>query len=106
MQAKGQLDLVFGALSDPTRRAILANLQCESAPVHVLASEFAISRPAVSKHLAVLLAAGLVSEARQGRENHYALERETLEAARIWLAAFWRQRLGALKALAEGEDEH
>ncbi len=105
MQTEARLDLVFSALADPTRRAILANLQREAAPVHVLAAEFSISRPAVSKHLAVLREAGLVREARRGRENHYALDREAMEAARAWLAMFWRQRLAGLKQLAEGEDE-
>lgn len=105
MQHEARLDLVFGALADPTRRAILASLQSEAAPVHELSRHFDMSRPAVSKHLAVLRAAGLVRETRRGRENHYALEREALEQARVWLAAFWRTRLGALKNLAEGKDE-
>jgi DNA-binding transcriptional ArsR family regulator len=99
------LTQVFGALADPTRRAILATLKRAEAPVHTLAEKFAISRPAVSKHLAVLRGAGLVREARRGRENFYALERAALEEARLWLSAFWRERLGALKQLAEGEDE-
>ena len=99
------LDIVFGALADPTRRAILSNLQRGDAPVHELARHFDMSRPAVSKHLAVLRAAGLVKEKRQGRENHYALEREALESARAWLTVFWRSKLGALKQVAEGGDD-
>lgn len=97
------LDRAFAALSDPTRRGLLLTLQRADAPVHELAAQFAISRPAVSKHLAVLRAAGLVREQRRGRENVYALERAALEAARGWLTDFWRGRLGALKNLAEGE---
>lgn len=100
-----ELDGVFGALADPTRRAILLSLQKGDAPVHALAAHFSMSRPAVSKHLAVLKGAGLVREARRGRENLYALEREALDVARVWLAAFWRGKLGSLKALAESEDE-
>lgn len=99
----GSLDLVFGALADPTRRAILASLQNEEAPVHDLAARFSISRPGVSKHLAVLRNAGLVSEERRGRENFYAIEREALAEARTWLTAFWKGRLAALKQLAEEE---
>ncbi len=73
--------------------------------MHQLAADFEISRPAVSKHLAVLRVAGLVTETRSGRENIYALEREPLDEARQWLASFWRGRLSALKQLAESEDE-
>lgn len=98
------LDSVFGALADPTRRAILASLQRNEAPVHVLASDFAMSRPGVSKHLAVLRSAGLVRETRRGRENFYALERAALQDARTWLSAFWRGRLAALKELAEASE--
>jgi DNA-binding transcriptional ArsR family regulator len=97
------LNQVFGALSDPTRRAILASLLEEDAPVHVLAADFAMSRPAVSKHLAVLRDAGLVQEARRGRENFYTLHRAAMEDARAWLALFWRGRLTALKQLSEEE---
>lgn len=97
------LDLVFGALADPTRRAILASLRNDRAPVHALAGNFKMSRPAVSKHLAVLRGAGLVREQRRGRENVYALERAALEQARAWLGDFWRERLSALQLLAEEE---
>lgn len=102
---EAELDGLFGALADPTRRAILVSLQRNEAPVHELAADFAISRPAVSKHLAVLRGAGLVREAKRGRENVYALQRDALEEARTWLSAFWRGRLGALKHLAESENE-
>lgn len=95
------LDLVFSALADPTRRSILAQLQREPAPVHALAAHFSMSRPGVSKHLAVLRRAGLVAEEKHGRENIYVLERRALTKARAWLAAFWGERLGALKRLAE-----
>jgi DNA-binding transcriptional ArsR family regulator len=104
MQA-ASLDHLFGALADPTRRAILVALRAEGAPVHALAADFDISRPAVSKHLAVLRAAGLVREARRGRENIYTLERAALGEARAWLAEFWRGRLSALKQMAEENHE-
>lgn len=98
------LDHVFGALADPTRRAILAALRESEAPVHELAADFAISRPAVSKHLAVLRTAGLVRETRRGRENIYTLDRAALEDARAWLSEFWRGRLSALKQMAEDQN--
>lgn len=98
------LDQVFAALADPTRRAILASLRRGQAPVHTLAGDFAISRPAVSKHLGVLRAAGLVREGRRGRENFYAIERAAMEGARVWLDGFWRERLSALKTMAEKSD--
>lgn len=100
---EAQLDHLFGALADPTRRALLAALQRGEAPVHALAADFEVSRPAISKHLAVLRGAGLVRETKRGRENFYVLEREALDEARQWLTAFWRGRLGALKQLAESE---
>lgn len=95
---------MFGALADPTRRAILAALQQSEAPVHDLAERFDISRPGVSKHLAVLREAGLVHEQRRGRENIYAINRSALVDARAWLGAFWKGRLTALKRLAEEEE--
>lgn len=98
------LDRAFGALADPTRRAILAGLQEREAPVHDLAARFDISRPGVSKHLAVLRQAGLVREQRRGRENFYAINRDALADARAWLTAFWKGRLTALKELAEDEE--
>jgi DNA-binding transcriptional ArsR family regulator len=96
-----ELTALFGALADPTRRAILASLRREAMPVHELAQHFAISRPAVSKHLAVLRHAGLVTEEKSGRENIYSLERQRMKDAQAWLADFWWERLSALKKLAE-----
>lgn len=94
-------DLVFKAIADPTRRVILGALAARPAPVHVLAARFAMTRPAVSKHLAVLGAAGLVQSGREGRENVYRLRREPLQGAALWLAGFWSDRLTVLKNLAE-----
>ena len=99
-----ELDDLFGALADRTRREILVTLQRGETPVHELAARFTMSRPAVSKHLAVLRDAGLVREHKRGRENLYALQRDALEEARAWLALFWRGKLGALKHLAESEN--
>lgn len=98
------LNRVFGALSDPTRRAILSTLKQGEAPVHDLAAKFKISRPGVSKHLAVLKNAGLVTEQRHGRENRYALDHDALALAQAWLTRFWKGRLSGLKKLAEDAD--
>lgn len=96
---------VFRAIEDPTRREILSRLRAGPRPVHRLAEGFGMSRPAVSKHLAVLKKAGLVTESRAGRENLYALDPKRLEAARDWLTGFWAGQLATLKALVEGTGE-
>ncbi len=99
----------FGALADPTRRAILDALRVENG-VSLTAGELAaqfphLSRPAVSKHLAVLRDAGLVAVEERGREWHYTLDPRPLAAIyEGWLAAFaplWDERLARLKRLAE-----
>lgn len=83
---------VFGAIGCPTRRRILDILAEGERPVKELAGEFAMSRPAISQHLRILLSVGLVSERRQGREHRYRLEPEKLAPVRDWLAfyeKFW-----------------
>ena len=72
---------IFGALADTRRRAILALLAEDSLPVHRIAEEFSVSRPAISRHLRVLRDAGLVREEKRGRERLYALVRSPLDAA-------------------------
>jgi DNA-binding transcriptional ArsR family regulator len=94
------LDATFGALADPTRRAILARL-AESPDVSVseLARPFAISLPAVSRHLRVLEGAGLLARTREGRVHHCRLEARAMRPAADWIAhytAFWEKRLEAL----------
>jgi DNA-binding transcriptional ArsR family regulator len=95
---------VFGAISHPARRRILDLLSEGEQPVHTIASgvarEFAMSRPAVSQHLRVLLDAGLVTEQRRGRERRYQLVPGPLTTVRDWLAhyeRFWDQRLERLR---------
>jgi DNA-binding transcriptional ArsR family regulator len=100
-----QTDDVFNALGHPVRRAILARLQSREANAGALAGEHAISRPAVSRHLAVLRRARLVHERREGREWIYTLNPDAMAEARDWLNAFWTDRLMTLKRLAETEDE-
>lgn len=69
---------VFGALADPVRRSLLAELAAEPSRVVDLAASRPISRPAVSRHLRLLLEAGVVSVADRGRERYYALDRAAL----------------------------
>jgi DNA-binding transcriptional ArsR family regulator len=100
-------DLVFGALADATRRAILELLrEREGMPAGQIAANFQqISRPAVSKHLRVLRAAGLVRSHDRGREIHYALDARPLaDVQRDWLQQFvpmWEESLQRLKQRAE-----
>jgi DNA-binding transcriptional ArsR family regulator len=100
----GRLDLVFGALADPTRRAILARLADGEASVSELGAPFAISQPAVSRHLKVLEYAGLVSRSRRATVRLSHLEAEPLRDATEWLAryrAFWDGSFDRLDALLE-----
>ncbi|HEY8720834.1 metalloregulator ArsR/SmtB family transcription factor [Pengzhenrongella sp.] len=83
-----QLSLVFGALADPTRRAILARLTQGDANVGELAAPFTMSQPAVSRHLKVLEQAGLVSRTRQATARLSHLEAEPLKDVTVWLARY------------------
>ncbi|TPE52211.1 ArsR/SmtB family transcription factor [Amaricoccus solimangrovi] len=82
------LDRVFAALADPTRRAILTALLAGEASVSDLAAPFDISLAGVSKHLQILARAGLVSQVRAGREKTCRLEPDALNAAAIWMRGF------------------
>ena len=79
------LDPIFNALADPTRRAILARLALGDANVGTLAEPFAISPPAISRHLKVLEEAALISNERRGKERVCRLNRSTLAHAHEWL---------------------
>ena len=100
--APGRLDATFGALADPTRRAILARLASGEASVRELAEPFAMSQPAISKHLKVLERAGLVSHGRDAQRRPRRLEPKPLAEATKWLERYRRywegnyQRLDAL----------
>ncbi|UXN73072.1 metalloregulator ArsR/SmtB family transcription factor [Devosia sp. A8/3-2] len=76
---------IFIALADPTRCRIIELLRAGPSPVHRLAAEFDISRPAISRHLRVLREAGLIREEKSGRENLYALQVKRLAPVRKWL---------------------
>jgi DNA-binding transcriptional ArsR family regulator len=96
------LDTVFGALADPTRRAILARLMSGDATVGELAKPFAMSQPAISRHLKVLEGAGLISRTRRATARLSHLEAEPLRDATEWLAryqAWWDESHGRLDAL-------
>ena len=82
------LDLVFSALADPTRRAILAMLLEDDMAVTDVAGPFAMSLAAVSKHLAVLAEAGLISQEKRGRINWCKLEPDAMRAASVWMQGF------------------
>ena len=97
-----QLSLVFGALADPTRRAILARLRGGEATVGELAVPFEISQPAVSRHLKVLEHAGLVSRTRRATARLSRLEAEPLRDVTVWLAgyrSFWEESHARLDEL-------
>jgi len=95
-----ELDRIFSALADPTRRAILRTLAQRPATVNEIAGPFPVSLNAVSKHLMVLERAGLIRRQIKGREHHCWIEPRPLREAEDWLQhyrTFWEQRLDALE---------
>jgi DNA-binding transcriptional ArsR family regulator len=99
-----RLDTTFAALADPTRRAILARLARGDASVAELAKPFAMSQPAVSKHLKVLERAGLISSGRAAQRRPRRLHAQPLAAATQWLQRyreFWEGSFASLDALLE-----
>jgi len=93
------VDAVFAALADPTRRAVIGRLAREPASASRLADELPISRQAIAKHLAALDRAGLVAARREGRETRYTLDPAPMGDAMAWMAgvgAQWDERLGRL----------
>jgi DNA-binding transcriptional ArsR family regulator len=88
--ATDQLSLVFGALADPTRRAILTRLGDGEATVAELAEPFRVSQPAISRHLKVLENAGLISRTRRATARLSHLEAEPLRDVTAWLARYQR----------------
>jgi DNA-binding transcriptional ArsR family regulator len=99
-------EAAFGALADPTRRAVLDLLRQGSLPAGQIADAFTVSRPAVSKHLRLLRRARLVQERREGRHRVYQLNPAPLKAVDEWLShyrAFWQMNLISLKKFVEAE---
>jgi DNA-binding transcriptional ArsR family regulator len=96
------LSSVFGALADPTRRAILAQLTDGDRSVAELSAHFPVSQPAISRHLKVLEGAGLISRSRRATARLSHLEGEPLRDATAWLAryqAYWDESYDRLDAL-------
>jgi DNA-binding transcriptional ArsR family regulator len=99
-----RLDATFSALADPTRRAILARLAKGEASVNELAEPFAMSQPAISKHLKVLERAGLISRGRDAQRRPCRLEAEPLRDASDWIEhyrEFWEASFNALDDVLE-----
>ena len=101
------LDATFGALSDPTRRAIVERLTRGEASVGELAEPFDVSLPAISKHLTVLEEAGLLVRIKEGRTRRCRLIEEPMREALEWIASygsFWEGQLDSLERfLAESK---
>ena len=98
------LDATFAALADPTRRAILARLASGEASVTELAKPFAMSQPAISKHLKVLERAGLISGGREAQRRPRRIEGEALAVATGWLERYrevWEGNFKRLDTLLE-----
>jgi DNA-binding transcriptional ArsR family regulator len=103
------LSTTFAALADPTRRAILARLSKGEASVGELAAPFAMSQPAISKHLKVLERAGLITRGREAQWRPCKLDAAPLQQANAWLeayAAFWSGSLDKLAAFVEAQQEN
>lgn len=99
-----QLDAIFAALADSTRRAIVARLATGEASVTELAKPFAMSQPAISKHLKVLERAGLISRGRDRQRRPRRLEARRLAEATRWLERYrkiWEANFQRLDALLE-----
>lgn len=104
-----QLNPVFSALADPTRRAILTRLKLGEATVTQVAQPFETSLPAISKHIRVLEEAGLLARRKDGRTYHLRLVARPMKIAAQWLEQyqwFWESQLDSLEQfLREGGDE-
>ena len=102
-------DALFKALADPTRRAIFERLCREGEKtVGILTVGAGVSQPVVSKHLAVLKAAGLVRDRHEGRQTHYSAEIKALAPLADWtteMAGFWEGRFDALEDLLKRMDQ-
>jgi DNA-binding transcriptional ArsR family regulator len=104
MKQDNRLNATFAALADPTRRAILAILASGDASVMELAKPFAMSQPAISKHLKVLEGAGLISRGRDAQRRPCRIEAKPLEEASGWLEGYrqiWEGNFERLDALLD-----
>jgi DNA-binding transcriptional ArsR family regulator len=94
---------VLDALGDPTRRLVFKRLRSGARSVGQIAETMDVSRPAVSQHLRVLKAAGLVTDHAEGTRRLYAVDPTGIKALRSWLDGFWDEALLAFKESAERE---
>jgi DNA-binding transcriptional ArsR family regulator len=104
MKAAERLDATFAALADPTRRAILTRLASGEATVMELARPFAMSQPAISKHLKVLERAGLIKRGREGQRRPCRIEAKPLAEADAWLERYrqiWESNFARLDQVLE-----
>ena len=104
MKAAQRLDATFAALADPTRRAILTRLASGEATVMELARPFAMSQPAISKHLKVLERAGLIKRGREGQRRPCRIEAKPLAEADAWLERYrqiWESNFARLDQVLE-----
>ena len=104
MSDPNQLDTIFSALADPTRRAMLARLAKGEASISKLAEPFDMSQPAISKHIKVLEKAGLIVKMRDGQRRPCQLQVETLAAAEGWIENYrriWEANFARMDALIE-----
>ncbi len=98
-----QIDEVWAAVADPTRRSILDRLANGQCAVGELAAELPVSRPAVSQHLRVLRSAGLVIDHATGTRRYYQLDRRGLEVLRNEIDRFWTSALDSYQQFVEAE---
>lgn len=102
--ASTRLDMAFGALADPTRRAIVRRLADGEASILSLAEPFAMSLPAFSKHVRILERSGLVMREKRGRTHYCRLCAEPLRDADSWISfyrTFWQERFDSLDQFLE-----
>ncbi|MFG0256698.1 MAG: ArsR/SmtB family transcription factor [Phycisphaerales bacterium JB043] len=107
VEHSGQLDLIFGALADPTRRRILGMVAQAERRVSEIAEPFAMSLAAVSKHLRVLERAGLVTRRKAGRVHHMRANPDAMASAREWIEVYsrgWEEGFDALARYLDSPD--
>ena len=105
-KARARTESAFGAIADPTRRAILDLVRVREMSAGDIARRFPVSRPAIAKHVRVLRQAGLLRERREATQRFYSLDPAALEDVDRWLAPyrmFWAARLTDLKRVVEDE---
>ncbi len=108
MNSSDRQQSIFRALADPTRREIISMLADGARPIGDIADEFAMTRPAVAKHLRILEEGGVITVHPKGRERINQLNPEALKTAADWLNyfdRFWDDRLAKLKEVVEKEQK-